>query len=443
MIITLVYKLVKRKAMRKKILWVCFMFLGFCLAAQNLPMDLSTESTIYSNDIKSVKIYTDDIENPLFSIPIITLNSGEYFTLEFDDLAEEPSRYIKYTLIHCTHDWQISELNQLEYLDGFGEDEIRDFEYGFNTIQKYMKYSLTFPTEYLRPKVSGNYLLLVYDNDPSQLLLSRRILFQESMPMGVTGHVTAAQDVAIRETHQQVDFTVYTGNYNVRNPAMYLHATIIQNGRWDNAITGLTYYTTKPGELGFNFATLNKNVFSGGAEFRVFDTRSLKYNSTGIASIGYKADTNIAMVLEDIAKPYTAYSASLANLYGSTIWENVDMDNENTEDYVKVNFSLRNDLMVEGDLYVFGELTDWRIIPEAKLQYNPATNYWETALYLKQGVYNYQYVHVPKRTHSIDATYIEGSHWQTRNEYSILIYLRDEGTSIDRLVGSLKTVINP
>ncbi len=417
--------------MKKLFLFLAILFIGNVVVAQNFPEDLSTENIIYSNDIKSVKVHTKE---DLYPVPIITLNSGEYFTLQFDDLAQG-SRYLKYTLIHCTHDWKISDLNQLEYLDGFGEDEIRDYVYGWNTIQRYMKYTLQFPTEYLRPKVSGNYLLFVYDSDPSTPIFTRRIMIQEPIVMSIEGEITAAQDVEFRDTKQQVDFTVFTGSYNVRNPAMYLHATILQNGRWDNAITGLTHYTSQPGELSFRYNTLNKNVFYGGSEFRFFDTRSLKFPATGIASSTYIRDTNVVIILEDIANPFTVFKNTIANLYGRCIWENTDMDGENTEDYVKSIFSLRCDFPVTGDLYVFGELTDWRVIPEAKLTYNPNNKYWEGALYLKQGVYNYQYAHILD-DNVIDITYIEGTHWQTRNEYTVLIYLRDEGTSIDRLVGN-------
>jgi len=94
-------------------------------------------------------------------------------------------------------------------------------------------------------------------------------------------------------------------------------------------------------------------------------------------------------------------------------------------------------------VYVFGELTDWQIKEEAKVKFNPEINYWETTLYLKQGFYNYQYVYVKNGSNVIDATYIEGSHWQTGNEYTVLIYLQDEGTIYDKLIGFNYLTITP
>ncbi|MDY6326275.1 MAG: hypothetical protein SPL47_03040 [Bacteroidales bacterium] len=39
----------------------------------------------------------------------------------------------------------------------------------------------------------------------------------------------------------------------------------------------------------------------------------------------------------------------------------------------------------------------------------------------------------------IDATYIEGSHFQTGNLYTIYVYYKEEGTSYDKLIGCLTT----
>ena len=72
---------------------------------------------------------------------------------------------------------------------------------------------------------------------------------------------------------------------------------------------------------------------------------------------------------------------------------------------------------------------------EAKLRYNKEFDFWEAELFLKQGAYNYQYVYVPHGSKLIDATYIEGTHYQTNNIYNIYVYFQEEGTSYDRLIG--------
>jgi hypothetical protein len=398
------------------------------------PTDLPTINKIYTKGIQSVKLTPAGVH---FGQPVIQLFSGQRLSLTFDDLLQK-DRYLKYTLVHCTHNWQYSSLNQIEYLDGFMEDLITDYSFSYNTIVPFTNYQLIFPTPEMRILKSGNYLLVVYDDNIDNPLLTQRFMVVDVQQAGVKGRVTWAQDVQYRSTKQQVDFTAYTGTYSIRNPAMYLHATILQNGRWDNAIEGLTYRTAKPGEYGFNFDNLNKNVFNGSNEYRTFDIRTLRSPADRITSVNFNNRINQAYVMEDLARPWGAYVTN-TTLKGYCIYGN--SDGNFSADYVLVHFTLRCDFQVaEGDLYVFGELTNWQIDPKAKLTFNSDNNYWENSLYLKQGFYNYIYVFVPKGkgkgAAKIDDTYIEGSHWQTRNNYTILLYLQEEGTSYDKLIGA-------
>ncbi|MCL1851313.1 MAG: DUF5103 domain-containing protein [Bacteroidetes bacterium] len=396
------------------------------------PTDISTANNVYDETILSIKLTSQGVD---MGQPVIQLFSGERLVLTFDDLLQK-DRFLKYTFIHCTHNWQYSQLNQIEYLDGFVEDLINEYSFSFNTIVPYTRYRLIFPTQEMRITKSGNYLLVVYDETIDNPLLTRRFMVVEKQQASIKGNVTWAQDIEFRSTKQQVDFTAYTGAYAIRNSSMYLHATILQNGRWDNAIEGLSCRTSKTGEYGFNFDNLNKNVFNGINDFRTFDIRTLRSTSDRIVSVNFNNRINQAYVMEDLARPWGAY-VSNTTLKGYCFYGNQDFAGSNTEDYVLVHFTLRCDFQVEpGNLYVFGELTDWRIDPKAKLAFNSKNNYWETDFYLKQGFYNYMYVFIPKGSKTINDTYIEGSHWETPNNYTILLYLQEEGTSYDKLIGA-------
>ncbi|MDR1346449.1 MAG: DUF5103 domain-containing protein [Bacteroidales bacterium] len=384
----------------------------------------------YAGGLSGIKFSV--AERP-FTRPIITLNSDEQLVLEFDDLEEE-SRYLKYKLIHCTYNWQPSSLLPIEYLTGFMEDEITDVSSSFANSVFYMHYRLALPNGMIQLTKSGNYLLFVYDDTEDNPILTRRLMVKEPVSVSITGAVHQATDVSNMQKQQEVDFVVRTGSYVVNNPAAYLHATILQNGRWDNAIQGLIYRYGKPGEYSFDYDD-GKNCFNGGSEFRTFDIRSLRYNSNRIVSISFQNRVYHAFIVEDIARPFGAYESN-STLRGSCYFKNEDFDGENREEYAATHFALHADFPIrDGDVYVFGELTNWRISEEAKLTYNESSNYYETKLFLKQGYYNYQYVYVKSGSSRIDETYIEGSHWQTDNEYTVLIYLQEEGSSYDKLVG--------
>ena len=414
----------------KRIFFVfaCVMLFSF-LNAQSDWNDIQFTDHVYVDGIESI---TFQAGNYALSDPITTLG-GEPLTLEFDDLEEE-SRYLKYTIIHCTHDWQPSDLNPIEYINGFSEDIIDRYNYSFNTIQHYMRYSVTFPNENLSPAISGNYIIFVYDDTPDNPILTRRFMILENSQVGITGDVHASSEVADRFTKQEVDFSVSCGSYIIRNPAMTLHATIKQNGRWDNAIYGLTYRSGYPGEFSFDYDN-GQNTFPGGAEFRTFDLRTLRSNGDRVVGINFDHHRNQAYILQDDARPFSAYESRSTN-NGACIYRNIDIPHDYSEDYVYTHFTLKSSFpFTDGDVYVFGQLTDWQIKPEAKLVFNEQYNFWETDFPVKQGIYNYQYVYVPHGSTEIDATYIEGSHYETRNLYTIFIYFREEGGSYDKLIG--------
>ena len=55
-----------------------------------------------------------------------------------------------------------------EYLEGFYEEPITDYQFSFNTIQNYVHYQTVIPSANLKPTLSGNYLLIVFPEKKSK-----------------------------------------------------------------------------------------------------------------------------------------------------------------------------------------------------------------------------------------------------------------------------------
>ena len=87
----------------------------------------------------------------------------------------------------------------------------------------------------------------------------------------------------------------------------------------------------------------------------------------------------------------------------------------------------------QGEIYIWGALTNYDFTDYNKLQYNFEQKAYEGRLQLKQGYYNYQYVLMENG--KLDFNYIDGNHAQTENSYTILVYYHDYSGNYDRLIG--------
>jgi hypothetical protein len=69
------------------------------------------------------------------------------------------------------------------------------------------------------------------------------------------------------------------------------------------------------------------------------------------------------------------------------------------------------------------------------MDYEPIKGRFFTNLFLKQGVYDYEYIWVDSHTGKPDDIPIEGTHFETENEYQLLVYYRPANARWEELVG--------
>lgn len=80
---------------------------------------------------------------------------GESFQFRFDDLHYSEQDYM-YTITHCDYDWKPSSLSKMEYLTGFDNIRIQNYENSQNTLQGYSHYVLSIPnSQTTQIKLSG------------------------------------------------------------------------------------------------------------------------------------------------------------------------------------------------------------------------------------------------------------------------------------------------
>ena len=230
-----------------------------------------------------------------------------------------------------------------------------------------------------------------------------------------------------------MDFKINTGNIIISEPYRELYVVVRQNGRWDNAV-----YNQQPRMiLGNEYDySLNENlVFNGDNEFRYFDMKTLKYNTDRMQSLVYLENGYNVYLLPDVNMRYKDYLSEQDIDGRFLIAANQTTDPYTEGDYAWVHFFLPYESPeAGGSFYVFGALCEWQFRPENLMHYDGQKHGYAAAIYLKQGYYNYAYAFLPNGSNEGDLSLTEGSHWETENEYEIMVYWRQPGDFYDQLV---------
>ncbi len=407
-----------------------FLLLLFSIASLHAEKVVQYSNYIYEPQIHTVLLYKQGTNVP---VPVLNLNSNDRLQLSFDELTPDNDYYM-FTLIHCDAQWKPSDLQPMQYIEGNMFDFINDFRFSNNTYQSYVHYSVNFPTKDLRPKISGNYILKVYRNyDESDVVITRRFFVLDSKTT-YEFDIHPATLAQYRFTKQEVDFKATISDYQVINPYQDLKTVLTQNNRWDNAIYNLHPLFIVGNEYTFNFE--EENVFDGTNEYRFYDSRSLRFLSQNVAKKRF--DTLNHLILMPAQRRGSGAYVEYVDFNGKRVIANKDGQNDGSfdGDYTWVYFSFDSpNKLRSGDLYVFGELTDWRADKRFKLEYNPATFRYETRVLLKQGYYSYLFTTLNEETGQMETYETEGNYMNTENQYYIFTYCKNQVFGYDELIG--------
>ena len=386
-------------------------------------------NTCFDDKIATVILQKNiDIYDP---VPIINLGSTESLKLSFD-MLDPQNEFLNYSLIHCDRNWMPSDLQPMDYVNGNTMGEITDFKFSTNTYQTYTHYSLNFPTDEMAITKSGNYILKVFRNfDEEDILLTRRFMVVD-IQTKISTSIRSATVPEYRFSHQEVDFSVKYLGFDIPNPFLDVHVTILQNNSWNNAIENLKPQFVNNNELSFNYE--NENLLPGTNEFRFFDIRSLRFFSNNVIKKYIDSVQNVVLRPEE-SKAYLNYVRWIDYNGKRDIFNSDGMNLVEDGDYALVHFNFKsNNLQDMGDVFVYGELTDWQLKDKFKMTYSSELNMYTCPVLLKQSYYNYHFVLRDKQG-NIDYTFTEGNHQETENDYTILVYHKNVFYGYDEIIG--------
>jgi len=387
------------------------------------------DNTCFDDKIATVILQKNiDIYDP---VPIINLGSTESLKLSFD-MLDPQNEFLNYSVIHCDRNWMPSNLQPMDYVNGNTMGEITDFKFSTNTYQTYTHYSLNFPTDEMAITKSGNYILKVFRNfDEEDILLTRRFMVVD-IQTKISTSIRNATVPEFRFSHQEVDFSVNYLGFDIPNPFLDVNVTILQNNSWNNAIKNLKPQFVNNNELSFNYE--NENLLPGTNEFRFFDIRSLRFFSNNVIKKYIDSVQNVVLRPEE-SKAYLNYVRWIDYNGKRDIFNSDGMNLVEDGDYALVHFNFKsNNLQDMGDVFVYGELTDWQLKDKFKMTYSSELNMYTCPVLLKQSYYNYHFV-LRDKEGNIDYTFTEGNHQETENDYTILVYHKNVFYGYDEIIG--------
>lgn len=399
------------------------------LAPANLRAQLTE---IYDKNVKTVELkVNEDVSGKL---PVIKLGANDELHISFDELSHDYHRYT-YKIEHLDADFEpTSSLFESDYVRMSGDEGlIEDYTQSKNTTTLYTHYAFSLPNDYMKPLLSGNYALTVYNADedePVPLFKTFFYVTEETASLSMTGKTDT--DIDKNARHQQLEVFASWEDLPLRDTDQEIKLVVLQNNRWDNAAIGPSPTGIKVNSLSWQYC--RDLIFEAGNEYRKFEMSSSRFPGLHIDKVRYYAPyVHVAIRTDEQRLNYLYDEDQNGRFVPISDVDDADADTE--ADYMWMHFTLdREELIDGGQIYLNGAWSYDRLDPEYLMTYNPETAAYEGSILLKQGYYSYQYL-TKSKSGKISPEPVEGNYFQTENEYTLLLYFRQTGARYDRLVG--------
>lgn len=405
-----------------------------------LVLVFTTNAQVFRTQPLSDEIYTIQVnaDGNWQQLPIIQLNGNSYIRINFDRLGDNSSNTLRYSIIHCNADWTKSSLSDIEYLDGFNNILIDDYAESMNTTVDYTNFNIEIPNDRQKLKLSGNYVVLVYDtSDPNKILLQACFSILDSQ-ISLSGNASSNTDIDVDKKHQQVTFTIDYLNLPIRDPFTDLKIFVRQNNRIDNQVSDLKPTYIQGSKLLYEHN--NKLIYEAGNEYRRFESVSYRYNGLNMLNTQYIGSKYYANIESGKIRSNRTYVYD-QDQNGRYIIRNAEAQSGESDieaDYFITNFTLLADDPLIEPLFLNGELTYDLFDDKYEMKYDYDDKEYKGSLLLKQGLYNYQYLAKDGTKYTTEP--IEGDYYETKNEYTIYVYYKPLGSRSDLLVGILSII---
>lgn len=402
-------------------LFQTLLFFVFTLASAQVEKEI-----IPPFNIKTVSF----VQNNQNVVPVFQL--ADPFQLQFDDLFGNDSSYF-YEIIHCDYNWNPSDLQKRDYLQGFDNQRIQESSSSFNCLQIYTHYRLNLPNSNTQLKISGNYILKILNED-KEVVFSRKFMVYEDL-VSVPIQVKRARNVTNLDSKHNLEFTIKSNVINFQNPLKNIKTVLLQNGKLQTAIHNIAPQFTIGNDLVYKYDAPTQ--FWAGNEFLYFDNKEIRVASNNISRIDSQKEIYSSYLFTNEARANSNYY-NWQDVNGNFVVRRLFAENSEIEaDYSWVYFSLSAPLFrsSNGAIYVTGMFNNYALTPENKMEYNTEKGVYEKAILIKQGFINYEYTAKQVNGNIDSENAIDGNFFQTENEYTVLVYYKENTDRYTRIIG--------
>jgi hypothetical protein len=369
------------------------------------------------------------VQNGQNSVPIFKLGDG--FQFQFDDLFGNEANYY-YEIVHCDYNWIPSEIPKTDYLKGFDGLRIIDYTNSLNTLQIYSHYRLDLPNQNTQLQLSGNYILKILDEN-KEVVFSRKFILYEDLLM-VPFQIKRARTLNNIEYKHNLEFSIKSNTINFQNPLKNIKVMLLQNGQLNTAIKNIKPQYTIGNDLIYRYDT--ETQFWAGNEFLFYDNNTIRAANNNVSLVDTSSEIYNSLLFTNGARANFPYSFT-QDANGNFVVRNINASNNDIEaDYTWVYFSLSAPaFMLNKGIYISGMFNNYNLSPEYKMDYNAKKGIFEKAVLVKQGFTNYQFIVADEKGNIDQENAIDGNFYQTENDYSVIVYYRENNDRYDRVIG--------
>ena len=381
-------------------------------------MNVCGSNRVYDPQVKTLQAI---VNNEWLSYPaVLRLGSEDILHVSFDELSHNYHRYI-YRLEHCESNWSKSEdIFDSDWLEGFNDNPIEDYQNSINTIVEYTHYKFDIPNDRCKLKISGNYRLYVIDedSDPDEPVAMVEFMVTEQI-MNLQMAATTNTDIDTNGSHQQISMSLGFGNVIVTNPSEQVYCYVMQNGRDDSKIDN-----PRPNYInsnGLEWKHNKKLIFDAGNEYHKYEILDVSHATMGIENIRWDGANYQAYPFINETRLNYLYDED-AN--GAFYIRNSDnRENDIISEYVWVNYRLKCPRLSDGSVIIDGQWTTDDNPYNYMMEYDEDQEMYLGKILQKQGYYSYRYL-CQGTDGSMSLAPSEGSFYQTENKYQAFIYYK-------------------